>query len=175
MHLPLPASDALIEIFGPWLFGDRGGSVQSVFNRLEKAVAALCAKLEFAYNEQLGYLTACPTNIGCGERASVHIKLPLLSAQYSDIEAIATKFNLQIRGVHGEHSDSKGGVFDVSNKHRLCITEWDGVKDLVQGTQALICSITSSATTTSSTSSTVSSIPVSLTLCACVHSAKLRV
>jgi len=117
---------------------EQGGNVKAVFNRLEKAVNILCKKLDFAFSPQLGYLTACPTNIGCGERASVHIKLPLLSTEYSEIETIATKFNLQIRGVHGEHSESKGGVYDVSNKRRLGITEWDGVKDLVEGTTALI-------------------------------------
>merc|ERR1712129_203609 len=115
---------------------EQGGNVKSVFNRLEKAVNVLCEKLEFAYNEQLGYLTACPTNIGCGERASVHIKIPLTSED--DINAIATKFNLQIRGIHGEHSESKGGVYDVSNKRRLGISEWDGVKDLIEGSLALI-------------------------------------
>jgi len=117
---------------------EQGGNVKSVFNRLEKAVNILCKKLDFAFNEQLGYLTACPTNIGCGERASVHIKLPFLAENYEEIEAVATKFNLQIRGIHGEHSESKGGVYDVSNKRRLGISEWDGVKDLVQGVQELI-------------------------------------
>merc|ERR1711997_894095 len=115
---------------------EQGGNVKSVFNRLEKAVNILCKKLDFAFNEQLGYLTACPTNIGCGERASVHIKIPLTSED--EINEIATKFNLQIRGIHGEHSESKGGVFDVSNKRRLGISEWDGVKDLIQGSLALI-------------------------------------
>jgi len=117
---------------------EQGGNVKSVFNRLEKAVNILCEKLEFAYNEQLGYLTACPTNIGCGERASVHIKIPLLSEKEEAINAIATEFNLQIRGIHGEHSESAGGVYDVSNKRRLGISEWDGVKDLIQGSLALI-------------------------------------
>merc|ERR1711994_15633 len=102
----------------------------------EKAVNVLCEKLEFAYNEKLGYLTACPTNIGCGERASVHIKIPKTSED--EINEIATKFNLQIRGIHGEHSESKGGVYDVSNKRRLGISEWDGVKDLINGCKELI-------------------------------------
>eukprot|EP01084_Bolivina_argentea_P054115 99256_1 len=58
---------------------EQGANVKSVFNRLEKAVGAINNKLQFAFNEKLGYLTACPTNIGCGERASVHIKVPLTS------------------------------------------------------------------------------------------------
>eukprot|EP01083_Nonionella_stella_P070094 187337_1 len=73
----------------------QGANIKAVFGRLEKAVAAINAKLEFAYNEQLGYLTACPTNIGCGERASVHIKVPLTSQKKDVFDAIAKKHNLQ--------------------------------------------------------------------------------
>eukprot|EP01083_Nonionella_stella_P164288 543232_1 len=117
---------------------EQGANIKSVFGRLQKAVAAINAKLEFAYNDQLGYLTACPTNIGCGERASVHIKVPLTSQKKDVFDAIAKKHNLQIRGVHGEHSESKGGIYDVSNKRRLGISEWDGVKDLINGCQELM-------------------------------------
>merc|ERR1719410_796529 len=117
---------------------EQGANIKSVFGRLEKAVAAINEKLEFAFNEQLGYLTACPTNIGCGERASVHIKVPLTSQNKEVFDEIAKKNNLQIRGVDGEHSESKGGVYDVSNKRRLGITEWDGVKDLITGCLELI-------------------------------------
>merc|ERR1712154_380773 len=117
---------------------EQGANIKSVFGRLEKAVAAINEKLDFAFNEQLGYLTACPTNIGCGERASVHIKVPLTSQNKELFDEIATKNNLQIRGVDGEHSESKGGVYDVSNKRRLGITEWDGVKDLITGCMELI-------------------------------------
>merc|ERR1712003_339671 len=117
---------------------EQGANVKSVFGRLEKAVAAINEKLQFAYNEQLGYLTACPTNIGCGERASVHIKVPLTSQNKELFNEIATRNNLQIRGVHGEHSESKGGIYDVSNKRRLGISEWDGVKDLINGCKELI-------------------------------------
>eukprot|EP00488_Nonionellina_sp_1-RS-2012_P003289 TRINITY_DN687_c0_g1_i2.p1 TRINITY_DN687_c0_g1~~TRINITY_DN687_c0_g1_i2.p1 ORF type:complete len:211 (+),score=66.85 TRINITY_DN687_c0_g1_i2:325-957(+) len=112
---------------------EQGGNVKSVFGRLQKAVKAINEKLKFAYNKQLGYLTACPTNIGCGERASVHIKVPLTSQNKEVFDDIAKRNNLQIRGVDGEHSVSKGGIYDVSNKRRLGITEWDGIKDLING------------------------------------------
>jgi len=117
-----------------------GANIKSVFGRLEKAVTAINEKLPFAFNEQLGYLTACPTNIGCGERASVHIKVPLTSQNEKVFDDIAKRNNLQIRGVDGEHSESKEGIYDVSNKRRLGITEWDGVKDLINGCQELIAS-----------------------------------
>eukprot|EP01083_Nonionella_stella_P242851 846766_1 len=117
---------------------EQGANIKAVFNRLEKAVKAINEKLQFAYNKQLGYLTACPTNIGCGERASVHIKVPLTSQKKDLFNDIAKRNNLQIRGIHGEHSESSGGIYDVSNKRRLGITEWDGVKDLINGCKELI-------------------------------------
>merc|ERR1712228_734433 len=117
---------------------EQGANIKSVFGRLEKAVAAINEQLEFAYHEKLGYLTACPTNIGCGERASVHIKVPLTSQNKELFDEIANKNHLQIRGVNGEHSESKGGIYDVSNKRRLGISEWDGVKDLINGCKELI-------------------------------------
>merc|ERR1711997_959329 len=117
---------------------ENGANIKSVFGRLEKAVTAINEKLEFVFSEQFGYLSACPTNIGCGERASVHIKVPLTSQNKEVFDGIAKKNHLQIRGVDGEHSESKGGVYDVSNKRRLGITEWDGVKDLINGCRELI-------------------------------------
>ena len=60
-------------------------------------------------------------------RASVHIKLPNLSKDKIAFHALAEKFNLQIRGIHGEHSESVDGVYDISNKIRLGRSE----KDLV--------------------------------------------
>merc|ERR1712244_17814 len=117
---------------------EQGANIKSVFGRLQKAVSAINEKLQFAYNEKLGYLTACPTNIGCGERASVHIKVPLTAKNEELFKDIAARNNLQIRGVDGEHSESKGGIYDVSNKRRLGISEWDGVKDLINGCKELI-------------------------------------
>ena len=51
---------------------------------------------------------------------------------------ITDKFHLQIRGIHGEHSESEGGVYDISNKRRLGVTEVQCVQDMVDGVAALI-------------------------------------
>jgi len=68
-------------------------------------------------------LTTCPTNVGTGLRASIHVKLPKISKQKERFEKIAAENNVQVRGIHGEHSESDSGVYDISNKRRIGFTE----------------------------------------------------
>lgn len=116
----------------------QGGDVYAVFSRLVNAVGQISRTLDFAYSEHLGYIASCPTNLGTAMRASVHIALPLLGKEKERFKAITEQYHLQIRGVHGEHSESEGGVYDVSNKRRLGITEVQAVQDLIDGVAALI-------------------------------------
>ena len=71
-------------------------------------------------------------------RASVHIRLPMLANDMTSFKNIADSYHLQIRGVDGEHSESKSGIFDISNKRRLGVTEVDCVQDMYNGVVALI-------------------------------------
>jgi len=114
-----------------------GGDVGTVLNRLNRAVKAIEAKVPFSRDERLGWLTFCPTNLGTTVRASVHIKLPKLSAK-KDFKEICEKMNLQVRGIHGEHSETEGGVYDISNKQRMGFTEYDAVKQMYDGVKKLI-------------------------------------
>jgi len=93
-----------------------GGDIKEVFKRLSTAIKELEKKMQFSFSEHLGYITSCPTNLGTAMRASVHIKLPKLAQDMDKFEALASKYHLQIRGIHGEHSQSVGGVYDISNK-----------------------------------------------------------
>ena len=95
----------------------KGGDVGGVLDRLNRAVRAIETKVPFKRHERLGWLTFCPTNLGSTVRASVHIKLPKTSAR-KDFKEICDGLNLQIRGIHGEHSESEGGIYDISNKVR---------------------------------------------------------
>ena len=70
-------------------------------------------------------------------RASVHIALPLL-AKTAEFKTESDKMGLQIRGIHGEHSESEGGVYDVSNKARLGVTEYQAVRQMYDGVKRLI-------------------------------------
>ncbi|KAK8762475.1 hypothetical protein V5799_026258, partial [Amblyomma americanum] len=116
----------------------KGGNIKEVFTRLVKGVKAIEKKLPFSRDNRFGFLTFCPTNLGTTIRASVHIKVPKLSADMSRLEGIAAKYDLQVRGTRGEHTKSEGGVYDISNKRRLGLTEYDAVKTMEEGILELI-------------------------------------
>jgi arginine kinase len=86
----------------------------------------------------LGYITSCPTNLGTALRASVHIKLPKLMGDKPKFNAIADEYFVQIRGIHGEHTETNDGTFDISNKRRLGRSERQLVQDMINGVRALI-------------------------------------
>lgn len=115
-----------------------GGNIKEVFSRLIKFLKELEQKLSFSYNKHLGFITSCPTNLGTAMRASVHVKLPKLSKDMQKFEQICTKYHLQIRGIHGEHSKSEEAIFDISNKRRLGVSEVECVQDMVDGVRALL-------------------------------------
>ena len=116
---------------------ESGNDLKSVFSRLSRAITTLEKKLAFAYSDRLGYLASCPSNLGTAMRASFHMRLPKTSAR-PDFKEIAAKMGLSVRGVHGEHSESEGGIFDISNKRRLGITEVEAVNALYEGARFLL-------------------------------------
>jgi creatine kinase/arginine kinase len=116
----------------------KGADIGTVFDRLSRAAAEIEKVAKFAHNDHLGYITSCPTNLGTALRASVHIKLPKLSADMTKFKEIADKFNVQIRGSGGETSDTSDGIFDISNKRRLGRSEKDLVQDMYNGVKAMI-------------------------------------
>lgn len=117
---------------------EMGGDIKEVFTRLTTAISEIEKSVRFSYSPHIGYITSCPTNLGTAMRASVHIKLPKLAADMATFKAITDKHHLQIRGIHGEHSESEGGIYDISNKRRLGVTEVECVQDMYDGVVALI-------------------------------------
>ncbi|GJQ69534.1 putative ATP:guanido phosphotransferase, C-terminal catalytic domain [Trypoxylus dichotomus] len=115
-----------------------GGDLGMVYSRLVEGVRQLEKKLKFSRSNRLGYLTFCPTNLGTTIRASVLIKLPKLSADRQQMDSVAANYNLQVRGSSGEHSDAKGGLYDISNKRRIGLTEYRAVKEMHDGILELI-------------------------------------
>jgi creatine kinase/arginine kinase len=114
-----------------------GGNIYQVFKRLTGAITHLEKSLHFQFDPMLGYISSCPTNLGTALRASVHIKLPLLTQQ-ENFKSLCDELELSVRGVHGEHSVSEGGVWDLSNKKRLGLSEVDCVLTLYDGIKKLI-------------------------------------
>ena len=116
----------------------KGSNILQVFQRLADAANKIESKAKFANDEHFGYVSTCPTNMGTGLRASVHINLPKLMAKKSLMESIADKYYVQIRGIHGEHTETNDGVFDISNLRRLGRNEVELVQDMYDGVKALI-------------------------------------
>jgi arginine kinase len=115
-----------------------GADLRAVYGRLVEALRELesTGTLNFVHDDELGFLTFCPSNIGTTIRASVHIRLPKLGEEA--MREIASRHHLQVRGTRGEHSEGEGGVFDISNERRLGMTEYEAVKDLQDGVLELI-------------------------------------
>ena len=115
-----------------------GADIRQVFERLSRAATAIEARASFSHNSHVGYITSCPTNLGTALRASVHIHLPKIAADMPRFQEIADRYNVQIRGSHGEHSDTSDGIFDISNKRRLGRSEKDLVQDMYDGVKAMM-------------------------------------
>jgi creatine kinase/arginine kinase len=115
-----------------------GGDIKEVFTRLTTAIKEIEKFIRFAHNPHIGYITSCPTNLGTAMRASVHIKLPKLAMDMNTFKAITDKHHLQIRGIHGEHSESEGGIYDISNLRRDGVTEVECEQDMYDGVVELI-------------------------------------
>lgn len=101
----------------------KGSDIKGVFQRLSIAASKIEEKAKFAKDDHLGYISNCPTNLGTGLRGSVHIHLPKLGSDKALHKSIADKYHVQIRGTHGEHTETNTGVWDISNMRRLGRTE----------------------------------------------------
>ncbi|NWW03435.1 KCRB kinase, partial [Oreocharis arfaki] len=120
----------------------KGGNMKEVFNRfctgLTKIESLFKAKnYEFMWNPHLGYILTCPSNLGTGLRAGVHIKIPHLG-KHEKFGEVLKRLRLQKRGTGGVDTAAVGGVFDVSNADRLGFSEVELVQMVVDGVKLLI-------------------------------------
>ena len=116
--------------------------LNDVFDRLKEALDVVngIEGLEFAHSEQYGMVTSCPTNLGTGMRASVHIPIPNLTADGTDAKAkqICKPLGLSVRGTGGEHTPiGADGTCDISPSARFCITEAQIITALYNGLKLL--------------------------------------
>lgn len=104
-------------------------------------IAALIeAALPFAYDERLGYLTACPTNVGTGLRASIMLHLPMLTAtnEIGRLVGYAGSRGCAVRGAYGEGSKAVGGFYQISNQVTLGTSAAELTDKLVETATTII-------------------------------------
>lgn len=146
---------------GGWLIVSKDGGVSIMVGeedhlRLQVIGTGLCPKecldtanriaaliegeLPFAYDERLGYLTACPTNIGTGLRASIMLHLPMLTAtgEIGRITGYAGSRGCAVRGAYGEGSKAVGGFYQISNQVTLGASAAELTDKLVETATTII-------------------------------------
>jgi len=98
-----------------------GLQLRQVWAAIDRVDSVLEKKLDYAFDADLGYLTACPTNLGTGIRVSAMLHLPglVLSEQINPIIQSVNKLGLAVRGLYGEGTEALGNVFQVSNQMTL--------------------------------------------------------
>lgn len=98
------------------------------------------ARLDYAFDQTMGYLTACPTNVGTGMRASVMVHLPALAAtgQVGRVLAAVSHVSVAVRGLYGEGTESSGNIYQLSNQVTLGRSEEDIVENLKGITKQVI-------------------------------------
>ncbi len=102
-----------------------GLDLQSAWQRIDEIDNLLEQKLTYAFHDELGYLTACPTNVGTGMRVSVMLHLPALviTREIEKVFRSLQKINVAVRGLYGEGSQYMGDFYQVSNQITLGRTE----------------------------------------------------
>jgi protein arginine kinase len=109
-----------------------GLNLQQALEMANQVDDVIEAKNDFAYSNQIGYLTSCPTNVGTGMRASVMLHLPglVLTRQINRIVSAATQLGLAVRGLYGEGTEAIGNIFQISNQLTLGNTEQEIIDSL---------------------------------------------
>jgi protein arginine kinase len=117
-----------------------GLQLKQAFKLVDKVDTALEDTLDFAYDPRLGYLTACPTNVGTGMRASAMLHLPglVLSEMINQVVQAVSKIGLAVRGFYGEGTEAMGNLFQISNQTTLGEKEDEIIVRLTKVIETLI-------------------------------------
>lgn len=120
----------------------KGLNLKKAYDILNDIDNELANQIPFSFSQKLGYLTACPSNVGTGLRASVMLFLPALTItnNMSDIITTVGKLGICVRGAYGEGSDARGYLYQVSNQISLGKTEKEIIQ-LVESTVLKICDL----------------------------------
>jgi protein arginine kinase len=117
-----------------------GLQLKSAFKLVDKIDSVLESKLDIAFDQHLGYLTACPTNVGTGMRASAMLHLPglVLSDLINQVIQAVNKIGLAVRGLYGEGTEAMGNLFQISNQTTLGEKEDEIIARLTKVVETII-------------------------------------
>ena len=120
----------------------KGLRLFEAYKRIDAIDDELGKNLDFAFDDDVGYLTACPTNVGTGLRASVMLFLPALtlSGKIKEVYALLAEKGLTVRGAYGEGSKGEGYLYQISNEVTLGISEQNILK-IVEDAVLSVCSL----------------------------------
>ena len=109
-----------------------GFCLQQAYDRAEEMDRFLENRLPFAFDDEFGYLTQCPTNLGTGMRASLMMHLPAMqeNGMMQRMGANLSKLGLTLRGIYGEGSKPKGAIYQLSNQVTLGLSERSAIENL---------------------------------------------
>merc|ERR1711970_746873 len=121
-----------------------GGDVKGVFDRLARGINAVGESVkkesgkDFMLDPKYGFIHSCPTNLGTGMRASVHVDLPGYTKEgLAVLKARCEELKVQPRGTRGESGGQTGHTYDISNKQRLGYSEVELVQKMIDGVNTL--------------------------------------
>merc|ERR1712088_204416 len=121
----------------------KGGDIKGVFKRFCEGLTKIETLMKerghsYMWNEHLGYVLTCPSNLGTGLRAGVHVKLPFLAKDEKKLDKVLDLLRLQKRGTGGVDTASSDGTYDVSNADRIGYSEVELLQFVCNGVGLLI-------------------------------------
>lgn len=117
-----------------------GFALEEAYEKADRIDNELSSKLNIAFDEKIGYLTQCITNLGTGMRASLMLHLPALTKQgiISRLSSTVSKLGLTIRGAYGEGTSHTGDIYQLSNQITLGISEKEALANLASIAKQII-------------------------------------
>ena len=115
-------------------------NIDKAYENIKKVDEDFSSKIEYAYNDDYGYITACPTCLGTGMRVSVMLHLPALE-KIGALEKIFNEISglgIAIRGIYGENTSGEGSIFQISNQKTLGIEEEQIIEQVKQATKYIV-------------------------------------
>ncbi len=109
-----------------------GLQLENAYDIAERIDTLLCDTLDIAFDENLGFLTECPTNLGTGLRASLMLHLPVLEStgEIKNLSRAVEKIGFTVRGMYGEGSSAIASFYQISNQITLGISEKNAIDNL---------------------------------------------